>query len=179
MPRLRQLTDKDAQSWTRKLFKKLEEGFGMLPNMFRCMGNSDVALDGFMAFNAGMNAGKLGPKNVKMVILHTSELNKCEYCAAAHTKMALDAGVLTEEECLNARKGHGSDEKSTKMLEFARKVKLTNGKVTDADIQAVRDAGFEDQEIIEIIGTISMIMFANLTSNVAQPDLDFPAVPEL
>ena len=56
---------------------------------------------------------------------------------------------------------------------------MTNGKVSDADIQAVRDAGFDDQEIIEILGTIAMITFANLTSNVSKPDLDFPAVPAL
>ena len=176
MPRIKQLAFEEAQSWTKKLFRKVEEGFGMVPNMFKCMGNSDVGLDGFLAFNAGINSGKLGPKNVKMIILLTSQMNKCEYCVSAHTKMALDAGMLTEEECVNARKAVGSDEKSTKMLEFAQKVKLNNGVVTDEDIKAVRDAGFDDQEIVEIIGSIALINFANYVSNVGQPELDFPEV---
>jgi uncharacterized peroxidase-related enzyme len=138
------------------------------------MGNSDVSLDGFLALNAGVNSGKLGPKNVKMIILLTSQLNDCEYCVAAHTQMALDSGLLTKEECLNARKAVGSDEKTTKMLEFAKKVKLNNGKVTDEDLASVRNAGFDDQEIVEMIGSIALITFANYVSNVGQPDLDFP-----
>lgn len=176
MPRIKQLGFDEAQSWTKRLFKKVEEGFGTLPNMFKCMGNSDVALDGFLSFNNSIGAAKLGKKNVKMIILLTSQFNECEYCVSAHTKMALDAGLLTEDECVNARKVKGPDDKTTKMLEFAKKVKMTNGLVSDNDIKAVRDAGFDDQEIIEIIGTIVMINFANFVSNVGQPELDFPKV---
>lgn len=176
MPRIKQLSMDEAQSWTKKLFRKVEEGFGMVPNMFKCMGNSDVGLDGFLAFNAGINAGKLGKKNVKMIILLTSQLNNCEYCVSAHTKMALDAGMMTDEECVNARKAIGPDEKTTKMLEFAKKVKVNNGLVTDDDVQCVREAGFDDQEITEIIGSIALINFANYVSNVGQPELDFPEV---
>ncbi|HEC88445.1 MAG TPA: carboxymuconolactone decarboxylase family protein [Thermoplasmata archaeon] len=177
MPRIKQLSAEEAQSWTKKLYKKVEDSLGSMPNMFKCMGNSDVGLDGFLALNAGINSGKLGPKNVKMIILLTSQLNDCEYCVAAHTKMALDSGLLSEKECINARKAIGPDEKTTKMLEFAKKVKLNNGKVSDEDVEAVKKAGFDDQEIIEMIGSIALITFANYVSNVAQPDLDFPEVP--
>ena len=176
MPRIKQLSFNEAQSWTKRLYKKVEENLGVVPNMFKCMGNSDVGLDGFLALNAGINSGKLGPKNVKMIILLTSQLNDCEYCVAAHTKMALDSELLIEEECVNARKAIGPDEKTTKMLEFAKKVKLNNGKVTDEDLKGVRDAGFDDQEIVEMIGSIALIAFANYISNVGQPDLDFPEV---
>lgn len=174
MPRIKQLGLDEAQSWTKKLYKRVEESLGVVPNMFKCMGNSDVGLDGFLALNAGVNSGKLGPKNVKMIILLTSQLNDCEYCVAAHTQMALDSGLLTKEDCVNARKAIGSDEKTTKMLEFAKKVKLNNGRVSEEDLASVRKAGFDDQEIIEMIGSIALITFANYVSNVGQPDLDFP-----
>jgi len=179
MPRIKQLQMDEVQTWTKNLFRKVEQGLGVLPNMFKCMGNSDVTLDGFLGLNAGLNAGKLGPKNVKLIILSTSQLNDCEYCVAAHTKMALDAGLLTEEECLNARRIKGPDEKTTKMLEFSKKIKETSGKVTDDDIKRVKDAGFSDVEIIEMIGTIALISIANYVSNVAQPDLDFPEAPKV
>jgi alkylhydroperoxidase family enzyme len=88
--------------------------------------------------------------------------------------MAIDAGLLNEQECLDARKGIGPDDKTTKMLEFTKKVKITNGKVSNDDLQTVRDAGYKDQDIIEMIGSICLINFANLVSNVAEPELDFP-----
>ena len=179
MPRIKQLQLDEAQTWTKNLFRKVEKSLGVIPNMFKCMGNSDVVLDGFLALNAGVGSGKLGPKNVKLIILATSELNECEYCAAAHTKMALDAGLLTEDECLNARRIKGPDAKSTKMLEFIKKIKLSNGKVSDDDIKEIKDAGYSDAEIVEMIGTIGLISIANYVSNVAQPDLDFPEVPKV
>lgn len=179
MPRLKQLEVEEAKSWTKKLFSKVKDSLGLVPNMFKCMGNSDTALDGFLSFNAAIMAGTLGGKLVKMIILATSELNGCEYCAAAHTKMALDAGILTEEECLNARRLVGSEEKPKAMLEFVKKVYETKGKVKDEDIQALKDKGFNDAQIVEILGTMALASFANYISNVGQPELDFPKVPTI
>ncbi len=177
MPRVKQLVAKEADAWTRKLFRKVEEGLGLVPNMFKCMGNSGVALDGFLGFNASLNAGKLGPKNAKMVILATSELNGCEYCVSAHTQMAKDAGLLTDEECLSARRCVGIDEKSKAMLEFVRKVWETKGKVQDESLRLLREKEFEDAEIAEILGVMALSTYANYVSNVGEPELDFPEAP--
>jgi uncharacterized peroxidase-related enzyme len=179
MPRLKQLEVEEAKSWTRKLFGKVNDSLGLVPNMFKCMGNSDTALDGFLSFNAAIVAGTLGGKLVKMVILATSELNGCEYCASAHTKMALDGNLLTEEECLNARRLVGSDEKSQAMLEFVKKVYETKGKVKDEDLQALRSKGINDAQIVEILGTMALATFTNYISNVGEPVLDFPRVPAI
>jgi uncharacterized peroxidase-related enzyme len=179
MPRLKQLEPQESDAWTRKLFGKVEGSLGLVPNMFKCMGNSDVALDGFLNFNAGLGGGKLGGKNSKMITLATSELNRCGYCASAHTQMAKNAELLTDEECLNARRGQGTDEKSQAMLDFVKKVHETKGKVSDEDIHSLRQKGFTDGEIVEILGTMVLITFANYVSNVAQPELDFPRAPEI
>ncbi len=53
---------------------------------------------------------------------------------------------------------------------------VRTGFVSDDDIKTVRDAGFDDQKIVEIIGTIVMINFANFVSNVGQQELDLPKV---
>ena len=179
MPRLKQLETDEASALTKKLLKRVQEGMGVVPNMFRCMGNSEMALDGFLSMNASLGAGSLGGKYLKMVVLATSELNDCVYCASAHTQLAKNAKLLTDEECANARKCVGTDAKSQAMLDFVKKVHRCVGKVADEDIQAVRDAGFGDPEIVEILGTMSLITFANYISNLAEPVLDFPEVPKV
>jgi uncharacterized peroxidase-related enzyme len=179
MPRLKQLGVEEAELATRKLLGKVKDNLGVVPNMFKCMANSDTALNGFLSFNAAIMAGALGGKLVKMVILATSELNGCEYCVSAHTKMALDDNLLTEEECLNARRLVGSDEKSEAMLEFVEKVYQTKGKVKDEDIQALESKGFNHAQMVEILGTMALATFANYISNVGQPVLDFPEAPAI
>jgi alkylhydroperoxidase family enzyme len=50
------------------------------------------------------------------------------------------------------------------------------GHVGGADIQAVRDAGFSDSQIVEIIAVVAENIFTNLLNVVADTDIDFPVV---
>ncbi len=179
MPRIKQLNIDETSSYTNKLYKKVEESLGRVPNIFKCMGNSEMALDSFLSMNANFMAGKLGGKFIRMIMLSISEVNGCEYCVAAQIQMAKNASLLNDEECLNARRFIGTDDKSQAMLDFIKKVHETKGMVKDEDIEAVRNAGFGDVEIVEILGTVALITFANYIGNVGVPELDFPEVPKI
>ena len=48
--------------------------------------------------------------------------------------------------------------------------------VGDADIAAVKEAGFGEAQIIEIIGLVAENVFTNLLNKVAQTDIDFPVL---
>ena len=61
-------------------------------------------------------------------------------------------------------------------MQFARKVIETRGKVSDAHLKAVRDAGFTEANIIEIVALVAMYTLTNLFNNVFDPEKDFPAV---
>ena len=53
---------------------------------------------------------------------------------------------------------------------------LHGGWVTDEELQGVRDAGYGDGEINEIIATIAITIFSNYFNHVAETEVDFPAV---
>ncbi len=177
MPRLNVLDPETTKGWTGRLLRKVEEGLGVVPNMFKAMGNSEWALDGFLTLNGNLGQGKLGGELIKMVTLATSELNGCEYCVSAHTDLARRSNLLTPEQCLDARKLKGIDERSTAALAFTKAVWESKGKVSDDALTAVRDAGFDDAEIVEILAVMALSTLANYVSNVAQLELDFPEVP--
>jgi uncharacterized peroxidase-related enzyme len=166
-----------TKGWSGRLLKKVAESLGAVPNMFKAMGNSAMALDGFLTLNGNLGQGKLGPELIKMIILATSELNGCEYCVSAHTQMAKDASLLTGEQCLAARRFEGTDDRSTAVLKFAKEVWETKGKVTDGAVDAVRRAGLGDEEIVEVLGVMALATNANYVSNVGVLDLDFPEAP--
>ena len=60
--------------------------------------------------------------------------------------------------------------------QFARKVIETRGKVSDADLKAVRDAGYTDANVVEIVALVAMYSLTNFLNNVFDPEKDFPAV---
>ena len=69
-----------------------------------------------------------------------------------------------------------SDPKRDAAIQFARKVIDTRGKVSDADLKAVRDAGYTDANVMEIVALVAMYSLTNFFNNVFDPEKDFPAV---
>jgi alkylhydroperoxidase family enzyme len=50
------------------------------------------------------------------------------------------------------------------------------GKVSNVDLQAVRSAGFKDEEIVEILSYVALNTFTNYFNETALTEIDFPAV---
>ena len=48
--------------------------------------------------------------------------------------------------------------------------------MSDADLAPVRGAGFADQQIIEMVAPSAQFLLTNFMNNVADTDIDFPAV---
>lgn len=50
----------------------------------------------------------------------------------------------------------------------------TTGTLPEADVSALRSAGFSDQQTIEIISAVSAILFTNMVNRVNDTVVDFP-----
>ena len=85
------------------------------------------------------------------------------------------AKITPQEIALN-RKGESGDAKADAAVRFAVKAVRERGHVSDADLQAVRNAGFTDGQIVEIIAVVTENFFTNLINVVAETDIDFPIV---
>jgi uncharacterized peroxidase-related enzyme len=107
--------------------------------------------------------------------LAVSEANGCNYCLAVHSHGAKHA-KMSEEDIVLARKGRASDPKRDAAVQFARKIIETRGNVGDADVKAVRDAGYTDANIVEMIALVTVYTLTNFLNNVVDPERDFPAV---
>jgi alkylhydroperoxidase family enzyme len=60
------------------------------------------------------------------------------------------------------------------MLRFAQSVALQRGELSDADFQSLRQAGFTDALIAEIISHVALNIFTNYFNSIARTDIDFP-----
>jgi len=84
-------------------------------------------------------------------------------------KLSNSFGVKSVTSC-------AGDAKANAAVSFAAKVVRDRGHVTDAGIKAVRDAGFSDGQIVEILAVTAENIFTNLLNVVAETDIDFPVV---
>ena len=104
-----------------------------------------------------------------------ADRNNCSYCLAAHTVLGKNAGASVEE-MADAQTGRSTDPRTAAALAFALKLVEARGQVTDADIAAVRAAGFDDGQIVEIIAHVALNLFTNYLNIALGVPVDFPAV---
>ena len=64
-------------------------------------------------------------------------------------------------------------------MQFALKIVDARGQVSDADLQALRAAGFDDEAMMEIVAHVALNLFTNYVNIVFAVPVDFPAVAPL
>lgn len=179
MPRLTALDPATATGKTKTLLDAVQSKMGKVPNMMRTMGNSPALLEGYLQFSGALGANSLSPQLREELALTVAEANGCDYCLAAHSFVAekvlhLDAHTIEASRTLDP-----IDAKTDAALRFARQLVDQRGRVSDADVAAVRTAGFTEAQVVEIIGQVALSMFTNYFNIAADTTVDFPAVPVL
>lgn len=178
MPRIHPVSKTNSDAATAALLAGVEKKLGKLPNIVATMANAPSVAKAYLGFSQNLAGGKLPARLREQIALVVGETNGCGYCVAAHTALGQGAG-LTEAETCSARRATASDEREQAALEFAREIVAQRGLVSDESVQAIRDSGYDDGEIVEIVANVALNLFTNYFNHVAGTEIDFPAVPEL
>ena len=175
MARTLALTPEQVPAESKPTLDAFTKNMGFTPNMMASFAQSPIAFNAWATLLGGLSKA-LDVKTRDGIGLAVSEVNGCNYCLTVHSFTAEHMAKLPVEEILLARKGHASDPKRDAAIQFARKVILSRGQVSDADLEAVRDAGYTDANIMEIVALVAMYSLTNYFNNVFDPEKDFPAV---
>jgi uncharacterized peroxidase-related enzyme len=165
----------DAPEKSQPLFDAVEKQLGVVPNLFRLIGNSPAALEGYLGLNGALGR-TLDAKTRERIALAIAQANGCDYCLSAHAYLGLNLAKIDDAEIALNRAGHSGDAKADAAVVFARKVLDTRGRVSDAELAAVRLAGFTEAQVIEIVAAVAVNVLTNYVNNVADTDIDFPVV---
>ncbi len=157
------------------LLAQIQTAFGATPNMFRAVANSPAALAAMWGSFGALGGGKLPGKLKEQIAAAVADANACHYCLAAHTELGRRAGASSEE-MREAQAGRSADPASAAALAFAIKVIEQRAAVSAADLQALRNVGFDDEAIVEVIAHIALNLFTNYVNIAFDTPLDFPAV---
>jgi uncharacterized peroxidase-related enzyme len=164
-----------APAAAQPLLDAVDAQLGVVPNLFRLVGLSPAALEGFLGLSGALGR-TLDLKTRNRIALATAQVNGCDYCLSAHSYLGAHLAKLDEAEMAANRRGRSNDAKADAAVAFAAKVAERRGKVTDADIAAVKLAGYSDAQIVEIVANVALNVLTNLVNNVAETDIDFPVV---
>jgi uncharacterized peroxidase-related enzyme len=160
----------------RPLLEAVKKQIGSVPNLFRVVANSPAALEGYLGLNNALSKGQLDAKTRERIAIAVAEANGCGYCLSAHTYLGKNVAKLDDAEITANRSGASNDLKANAAVRFAAKVVNARGHVSDADIAAVKAAGFDDAQVVEIVLHVALNTLTNYVNEVAKTEIDFPVV---
>jgi uncharacterized peroxidase-related enzyme len=173
--RLALQTRDTAAGTSRDLLDQIHGAFGATPNMFRAVANSPAALASMWGAFGALGGGTLGAKLGEQIAVAVADINDCEYCLAAHTVLGRKAGASAAE-MTSAQAGRADDPKTDAALQFATNVVRRRAKVDAAEVDALRAAGFDDGQIMEIMAHVALNLFTNYVNVAFAVPVDFPHV---
>ncbi|TYT25558.1 carboxymuconolactone decarboxylase [Luteimonas viscosa] len=157
------------------LLSEIHAAFGATPNMFRTVANSPAALRAMWGAFGALGGGVLPARLGEQVAVAIADRNACEYCLAAHTALGRKAGASAQE-MSEAQDGRSSDPKTAAALRFALAVVERRGQVEADEVEALRVAGFDDGEIVELLAHVALNLFTNYVNVALGVPVDFPGV---
>jgi uncharacterized peroxidase-related enzyme len=174
MPRIPVPNTEQLPADSKPTLDMFTKNIGFTPNMLATFALSPIAFNAWATLRSSLSKA-LDVKTRESISLAVSEVNGCNYCLAVHS-FGAERTKMSADDILLARKGHATDPKRDAAVQFARKVIETRGQVSDADVNAIRDAGYTDANVMEIVALVAMYSLTNFFNNVFDPEKDYPAV---
>jgi len=149
--------DGQASGELAAIYARAKRGFaGFLPpavKIFSVRPEVAAAMEQLRSVLLG-DASSLGARRADLIGGAISGLNHCEYCGTAHTSLLVKRGELAmtdAEQLYRDWRVLDLEAADRAMLEFAEKLTFSPSQVSAADIQALREAGFTEENVFDIV----------------------------
>jgi AhpD family alkylhydroperoxidase len=161
-----------APEGSRASLEKLQQTFGMVPNVAGMIANSPVLANIFVPLFQGVHAGTFTEAEIQTLLLTNAVTNSCAWAVAFHSYLALKAG-LTPADVQAIRERRAPRElRYAALSAYARTLIEKRGHVGDAAVTALLSAGFKPDQALEALAVSAASTITNYTLNIAEPPLE-------
>ena len=147
------------------LYTKPRERLGFVPNVLRYFGLRPNHLLGWWAYYDELLRGESGLSKAQreMIAVVVSATNRCHYCIVSHSAALrkLTGDPVLVDQLATSYKYAPVEPKERAMLDFAVKLTESSASCAEEDVGALREAGWSDEEIMDIAQVAAMFNFTN------------------
>ncbi len=172
MQTVRPINVDTAGGKAKDLFGVIEKRMGRVPNMIRTMGHSPAILDAYLYFNKAFEQTKTTPVLRSLISAAISSANGCEYTLATAFAFGRKEG-LSEDQLAAAADAKADDPKIAVALRFALNLVGKRGAVSRSEVKELQDAGWGDQEIVEIVALVALNISGTISTSLPEPSWIF------
>lgn len=173
MPRIQPIDLNRTDSRTAETLSQVRAKLGRLPNLITTLARAPAALDGYLQLSQAIAGGRLSARQRELIAIAVAEQNDCDYCLSAHAALGKLAG-LNADTIEDARQGRATDPLEAAVIALALTIVRSRGGVSDAELESAREAGLDDEQIVEIVANVALNVMTNYVNRVANTTVDFP-----
>jgi len=131
-------------------------------------------LEGYQTLHRLFGESSFNADEITVVWQTINVENECHYCVPAHTGIAKSMNV--SDDIINALRDEAAlpDEKLEALRTFTLKVMRQHGNVSEDDVKAFLDAGYQQRHILEVILGLAQKVMSNYTNHLAETPVDKP-----
>ncbi|MFP8488687.1 carboxymuconolactone decarboxylase family protein [Gracilimonas sp. Q87] len=163
----------NAPEDAKPLLSAAEDNYGFIPNLLGEFAEAPSVLEGYLKLNEIIGKSSFTQQEQQAAILAVSIENECHYCSAVHSTI-LKNQLNMDEKIVNAIRDQKTlpDNKLNALVEYTQKAVEKRGHVTDVDIQKFLDAGYTEENVLEVTLIITLKTISNYTNHIADTPLD-------
>lgn len=159
------------------IFDNLNKMLGFVPNLYAFYAKNETALSDYLALQNRKST--LRAKEREIINLVVSQVNRCEYCLAAHTAIGKMQG-FTGEQIIEIRQADVSfDAKFDALAKFVKETAAGRGRPSAQAVEKLFEAGYTEANLVDIIIVIGDKTISNYLHSVTQIPVDWEAAPDL
>jgi uncharacterized peroxidase-related enzyme len=165
-------TPETAPEASKQILEQANKNLGFVPGLFGVLAEAPKALEAYQILGSLFKETSLSTTEQHVIWLTINYENDCGYCVPAHTGLAkMDAVADDVIEAL--RNGVAlSDSKFESLRRFTVQLVQKRGWVEEEGVQAFLDAGYTQQNILEIIVGMAHKVISNYTNHIADTPVD-------
>ena len=162
---LRVPAEEEAPAGVQEMYDKANEKLGFIPNVLRVYALRPRHLELWNAFYDDLMRGDstLTRPQREMIAVVVSTVNRCHYCMVSHSAYLrkLTGDPVLVEQLRTNYKYADLEPRERAMLDFAVKLTEQSAACTEADVEALREAGWSDEDVMDIAEVAAMFNFTN------------------
>lgn len=166
-----------APAESRPLLEAAEARNGFIPNLLGVLASAPTALETYLTVS-GINArASFDLAERETVQITAATTHGCDFCVAGHTAIARKGGLPDELiEGLRAQETL-DDARLEALAAFTRAVIASRGAVSDEALAAFREAGYDEQQALEVVLGVALATLCNFANSLAKTELNPQLAP--
>jgi alkylhydroperoxidase family enzyme len=162
-----------APDYAKQPLALLQEAFGFIPGVAAVMANSAPLMSSFFsAFGHFRGDGTFTPPERQVLLLSNAVTNNCAWAVAFHTLESLADGVPPAEVDAIRRRELPADPRLAALSALTRALIVKRGHLDEADTVAFLAAGFDRNQILEVITGVAISTMTNYAATAADLPLE-------